>query len=302
MSEFTDTNSTVAELSDAELDAAWDETESTEAGGEALDEEKPADQQDNPAEGKKPAEGTEKQENPQDTTKGTETAAPEPAPAEDTYTLKHMDEVRTVGRDEVVKLAQQGMDYERIRQERDQLRDFRKEADPAYSIMKTLADKAGMNVTDYLDFVRRQQIMQTGVSEETARAQVSVEKQRAEIERQRAELDEAQKQTLSQQNAEKQRADARKEDIGKFLKSYPDVKPSDIPKEVWDGVNAGESLVSAYTRYQNTQANEKIKQLEADLAAEKQNSANRGKTPGSLSSEGEKGKKDAIDAAWYDGT
>ena len=36
-------------------------------------------------------------------------------PKADQFTLKHLDEVKVVGRDEVVSLAQKGMDYDRIR-------------------------------------------------------------------------------------------------------------------------------------------------------------------------------------------
>ena len=46
----------------------------------------------------------------------------EGAKGEETFPLKYMDEIRTVNREEVTTLAQKGMDYDRVRSERDQLR------------------------------------------------------------------------------------------------------------------------------------------------------------------------------------
>ena len=61
---------------------------------------------------------------------------PEPTPEPETFTLKHLGEERTVGRDEVIALAQQGMDYARIR---DKLTESTSKYDELYNWMKQLA-------------------------------------------------------------------------------------------------------------------------------------------------------------------
>lgn len=67
------------------------------------------------------------------------------------FTLKNRDETRQVTRDELVAMAQKGWDYDHVRQERDQLRQYRQEADPALELVKSYAQRNGMSVGDYLD-------------------------------------------------------------------------------------------------------------------------------------------------------
>ena len=64
-------------------------------------------------------------------------------------------------------------------------------------------------------------------------------------------------------------------DMARFLEAYPDVRGSDVPEEVWRQVAEGESLVTAYTMYEN-------RQLKAQLAAQRQNGENARRSVGSL--------------------
>ncbi|MDR0859255.1 MAG: hypothetical protein LBN97_09525 [Oscillospiraceae bacterium] len=45
----------------------------------------------------------------------------------------------------------------------------------------------------------------------------------------------------------------RMRDIDEFLRDYPNVTPRTIPEEVWDEVNRGKSLVTAYLHWENSQ-------------------------------------------------
>ncbi|MDR0937167.1 MAG: hypothetical protein LBM98_10840 [Oscillospiraceae bacterium] len=45
----------------------------------------------------------------------------------------------------------------------------------------------------------------------------------------------------------------RMRDIDEFLRDYPEVAPREIPEEVWNAVNKGKSLVSAYLLWENSQ-------------------------------------------------
>lgn len=102
-----------------ELDEAWNDAEGeSEAQGQEETDDLEADQ---PTETVPKAVDSEQ-------TQAQRTAADERA---ETFTLKHLEEVRTVDRDEVIRLAQQGLDYQRIRTDRDRLRALRGEAGPA---------------------------------------------------------------------------------------------------------------------------------------------------------------------------
>lgn len=214
-----------------------------------------------------------------------ETGAKE-QPAE-TFTLRHLDDPpRNVGREEVIRLAQQGLDYERVRQERDSLRASRQEDQQVVELVKGFAARSGMSVAEYVDYCRTQDLMAQGVNEATAKAQVEIEKQRLQMDKQAQEAQDAE----TAANAERERAQAQRKDMEAFLAVYPNVKATEIPKEVWQRVAAGGSLVTEYTRWENTQ-------LRAKLAARESQQNAAEKAPGSMTSRGQKGRK-TIDDYW----
>lgn len=209
----------------------------------------------------------------------------------ETFTLKYLGQEKAVSREEAVSLAQKGMDYDRIRTERDELRQYRQEADPALGLVRSYAERNGMSVPEYIDHCRKQELMAQGVNEQTAAAQVAVEKQQAQLQEHTAAL-EAQRQreaVLARQAQE--REETRKRDIASFLETFPEVKADSIPKEVWEMVTKGQPLVSAYTLYQN-------RQLQAELAAERQNKRSAATTTGSRSTAGAESTKNIFDRAW----
>ena len=209
-------------------------------------------------------------------------------PAE-TFTLRHLDDPpRNVGREEVIRLAQQGLDYERVRQERDSLRASRQEDQQVVELVKGFAARSGMSVAEYVDYCRTQDLMAQGVNEATAKAQVEIEKQRLQMDKQAQEAQDAE----TAANSERERAQAQRKDMEAFLAVYPNVKATEIPKEVWQRVAAGGSLVTEYTRWENTQ-------LRAQLAARESQQNAAEKAPGSMTSRGQKGRK-TIDDYWDD--
>ena len=222
---------------------------------------------------------TRAQENAEQTV---EPAQQEPAQQEEPkadqpelFTLKNRDETKQVTRDELVAMAQKGWDYDHIREERDQLRQYRQEADPALELVKSYAQRSGMNVADYLDYCRRQELMAKGMTEQDAAQKVTMEKERAELDRQKAEIEAVLDRQRSAERRANELAQARQKDIESFYRAYPNVDPKSIPQEVWGEVKGGDTLTNAYTRYEN-------RRLQAELAAERQNRDNRAKAPGSL--------------------
>ena len=84
--------------------------------------------------------------------------AEEPKPETDqSFTLKHLDETRTVNRDEVITLAQKGMDYDRIRDRLDSNKEgiewYGKNAD-SVKWLEEIAQEQGMTFEELVDNTR----------------------------------------------------------------------------------------------------------------------------------------------------
>lgn len=86
------------------------------------------------------------------------------------------------------------------------------------------------------------------------------------------------------------RQQARRQDMERFLQAYPGVEAGAIPRQVWEQVAGGMPLVGAYAMHEN-------RQLKAELAAERQNRANRQRTPGALGSNSG-GELDELERLW----
>ncbi len=140
-------------------------------------------------------------------------------PEEERFTLKNRDETRTVNREELIAMAQKGWDYDNVRRERDQLRQYRQA-----------------------------------------------------VERVGAPVGQAPK---AEELMQRVKANARAQDMQRFLSTYPTVKAEEIPGEVWTQVAGGVPLVSAYAMHEN-------RQLKLALAEQAQQARNRARTPGGL--------------------
>lgn len=262
---------------DAELDAAWGDDEETTtvpvAEPETPSAETPANE-------------------PQQETPSTPS---EQAPADQPrmFTLKNRDETRQVSEQDLIAMAQKGWDYDTVRQERDQLRQYRGEADPALALIDEYAARMGMTRSQYIDHCRREELKAKGMTEQQATFEVQQQNREADlVARERALAAKEQAQTSANAQAQ-QAAQARQKNISDFIKAYPNVDPKSIPKDVWDAVlNKGDTLTNAYTMYEN-------RRLQAELAAEKQNKTNQASAPGSLGGNSMT-DQDEIDRIWAD--
>ena len=266
-----DENMETAAVTDEQVDAAWNETEEADQPAEV---ENLADEPEN------------NQEQPKDDQDGGDKPADQP----EMFTIKNRDETRSVTRDELISMAQKGWDYDHVRQERDQLRQYREQADPALELVKSYAQRNNMSVPDYLDFCRKHELMASGMTQQDAEQRIRFDKERAELDRQQAELNAFRQQQDSMKQRALEAQQARQRDIQSFYAAYPGVDPKSIPHEVWSAVQAGQTLTNAYTMHEN-------KRLQAEIAAMKQNEKNKAKSPGSLG--GNSGKEmDEIDRLW----
>lgn len=207
----------------------------------------------------------------------------------DQFTLKHLDEVRTVSREEIIPLAQKGMDYDRIRQKLDDLTAEKSRADQSLSILSELAGAAGFSdVNAFLDEVKAERLSKAeDMDMAAARSRVALERREKALADREAALN-AEKQTAETARTE---ADRRNREALAFAGEYPDVKPTDIPPEVWEDVKKGETLVGAYRKYENAK-------LKAALAAKEKEAENRAKSAGSRQGDGPLTKQDEIDLIW----
>lgn len=262
---------------DVELDSAWGDGED---GFEAAETPETEPVTEEPAKEENGAQEAEKGEN----------TANQP----ETFTLKNkILGDRQVTKDEYDAFAQKGYDYDRVQQERDQLREYKKVADPAYVAIKEYAKRAGFgeNIAGFLDALREQELRQSGKTEAEAKNIVAQEKREADlVEREKAVAAKEEAQT-SAAKAEQDARERQQKDVESFYRAYPNVKADEIPKEVWDAVfNGVADLTTAYTMYDN-------RRLQAELAAERKNKENKAIAPGSLSAN-PVGEQDDIDRIW----
>lgn len=277
MNEFMDEEFGV-DLSDlvSEDDGNQTEEETSEEAAEANEEEQePSEEPEEPA-GQPEAEPTKEQKE-------------EP---EELFDLKFNKEIRKVSRQEVTELAQKGLNHDRILEQRDHLQQenaellkFKQDNEAIIGLLDAAAQKSGTDRNTFLQSVRENAYVSQGLSRDAAHERVLRED--AEQRLSRTEKADAEKQQ-AQQGQEL----ARQQDIERFLKLYKDVDPNTIPKEVWDDVRNGETLVSAYGRYENRQLAESNRKLQESLNALKQNEKNKQKSIGSAKTEGKETAKD----------
>ena len=235
----------------------------------------------------KPGEGVEPEKQ-----KAPETQEPETTPK--TWTLRHLGEDKTVNEQELMSLAQKGLDYDRIHGKYEEFR-------PVMDLFSQFANKAGMNTTDYIAHIRQEAKRAEGLNAEEAKRVVELEDREASIAAKEAAEAEKQKEQRDAEDQKQSVEQRRMADIQEFQKTFPDAAkdPKGIPKEVWDGVKNGLSLVASYARWQVARANEQAAKAELNASAIKQNQKNTERSTGSMKSAGADNKnKDPFLDGW----
>ena len=238
-------------LSDAEFDAMWDDDDDSY---EVFAEEATEDTADQPTQEPDKAEETEP----------TETKQSEPD-ADQYLELKHFDEVKKVTKDEAKVLAQKGMDYDRIRGRLGEAEEANKKLAKYEAFLKEIQGDFP-SIDDLMNDTRaRVKADKDGISYEDALKQVQNANQQKE---QKPQVDEA---TIIQ--------NIRKASFTEFAKEHPDIKPADIPQEVWQDLEKTNNLSASYAKYE-------AKQLQNEIAVLKKNAENKSRTVGSMKSSG----------------
>lgn len=265
-----------------------DEEESQ--GGETQDDtaEPEADQQEGEAEAEAANEPTaEAQE---------QTDGSEEADQPELIELKHLGQTVRVTPEQLNAYAQMGLDYQRIREDRDAARKEVERLTAMETFLKELAAPQGISVEDLIDGARAEVL----AKKEHLNKDVAL--QRIKLDRERKAFEAQKDQQKKEAQAKSQEEAKRQEQFLRFARTYPKVKPNDIPKDVWDAFKDGEDLVNAYARFENRELKEKVSKLESQLETAKKNSENKRRSAGSQRSAGSASEMDEFDRAWYDGT
>ncbi len=210
--------------------------------------------------------------------------------------LKHLGQTVRVTPEQLNAYAQMGLDYQRIREDRDAARKEVERLTAMETFLKELAAPQGISVEDLIDGARAEVL----AKKEHLNKDVAL--QRIKLDRERKAFEAQKDQQKKEAQAKSQEEAKRQEQFLRFARTYPKVKPNDIPKDVWDAFKDGEDLVNAYARFENRELKEKVSNLESQLETAKKNSENKRRSAGSQRSAGSASEMDEFDRAWYDGT
>ena len=222
----------------------------------------------------------------------TETTA-EPAeateqPAEtkpELFELKYLGETKQYTREEMTTLAQKGMNHDRILQQRDDLQQFRNQHEPLVNDLGRIAQQFGMDPATLLASMETNLLRQQGKTQAEAEAIIRANKSERQL-----QTYQSQEQAMRQQQEEAQQRQQR--DIQEFVQKYPGMDYKTIPASVWQDVRKGESLVSAYGKYEMQQLRAENQRLQQQLGAKAQNEKNKENSLGSMKSGAQTPKND----------
>lgn len=221
-----------------------------------------------------------------------EAADEQPGTEEPMFDLKYNKETKQYTRQQVTELAQKGLNYDHVTEQRDRLQQenaelakFRDENSAILDTLRAAAEASGKSVPEYLTSIRTNLLVAQGISPETARERILRE--------------DAEQRLHSQQKAEEAAASSKrdaeqrqKDDIARFQKKYKDVDPKSIPQEVWEAVRGGELLTDAYGDYQRRELERQLREANEKLAIRAKNESNKQKSLGSLQSTKQETGKD----------
>ena len=261
------------EETDSSTEQVEETTDESQEGEEAPKDEEKSEGADEPSEEEKTA---EKDEEPR------------------TYVLRVNHEDKTVTQEELMSYAQMGVDYNRVKTQYEQaktdnsgLQQKIDEMQPVIDIVNDLAKASNITVSDLLKSFRKTRYTSMGYTEKEAELAV----ERDDLTKERDSL--RGKETLATQESGDDRA---KREVAEFSQKFPNITlTEELVKKLMPDCQNGMSISDAYTKMKDAEQAARIAELERQLAAEKQNAANRQSSPGSLRDSGKKTKHDQYD-------
>ena len=251
---------------DDEIDLSDDDSQSTDSEPEATEE--------------TTEDSTETQESTEDSQTEDEPHEDKPTEGRQLYKLKGIDgNEKEYSIEDVLNLAGKGLDYDGVRRDRDELREYK-------AFLKELADNSGLSVDELVDSTRariyKDEKRRNGEEVSDVDALRAVQRNRAQ--RKAAE-------------AEPKKVDTDKM-IKSFVNEFKDVQAKDIPESVWKEAHETGDLAGAYRKYSNNQKDAEIARLKEENTKLKQNQKNKDRSIGSQRSAGNPTPKDPFDEGW----
>lgn len=190
--------------------------------------------------------------------------------------------------DDLVTNFQKGLNYDKKQEQYESLQNSKVE-----QYVSKKAKELGMSVDEYIEQVenyereqerkreqaRLEEMINNGVPEDVAKEVIATSQLRKQLQEKENQLKEQEEKTKAENDKNKQYAD--------FVETFPNVKPEDIPKEVFEKAQSSD-LVSAYKDWL-------IKDLETKLQIKEQNERNSKSTVGSVTETGTTEKQEPID-------
>ena len=213
----------------------------------------------------------------------------------ESFVLKHLGTEQTVGRDEVIALAQKGLDYSRIRDKLQTSETEKSEIAEKLSYFEKLADSQGKTLDQFIEATAAAlRADEKKIPYEDALREVQFEFEKSKFAKEKTDWEKSRSDTETEENT-------RQADIDTFMAKYPEAaaKPDSIPKEVWAEAEKT-SLTEAYGNYMAKQKDAEIASLRKQLEQEKQYRKNKESSTGSQATDNSGEKDTFFEALWND--
>ena len=242
-------------------------------------------------------EGTEGNADPEanQQTGGENEESHDDADTAESFVLKHLGTEQTVGRDEVIALAQKGLDYSRIRDKLQTSETEKSEIAEKLSYFEKLADSQGKTLDQFIEATAAAlRADEKKIPYEDALREVQFEFEKSKFAKEKTDWEKSRSDTETEENT-------RQADIDAFMAKYPEAaaKPDSIPKEVWAEAEKT-SLTEAYGNYMAKQKDAEIASLRKQLEQEKQYRKNKESSTGSQATDNSGEKDTFFESLWND--
>ena len=242
-------------------------------------------------------EGTEENADPEanQQTGGENEESHDDADTAESFVLKHLGTEQTVGRDEVIALAQKGLDYSRIRDKLQTSETEKSEIAEKLSYFEKLADSQGKTLDQFIEATAAAlRADEKKIPYEDALREVQFEFEKSKFAKEKTDWEKSRSDTETEENT-------RQADIDAFMAKYPEAaaKPDSIPKEVWAEAEKT-SLTEAYGNYMAKQKDAEIASLRKQLEQEKQYRKNKESSTGSQATDNSGEKDTFFETLWND--
>lgn len=232
-----------------------------------------------------------------------QTSAPDAAEKPDekpqTMRIKYNGQEQEITLEQAAQLAQKGMNYDKVLNERNGLRvDAR-----ASELMRRLAEANGMDVEQYVGFVENQQ-KAVMLQKEAQNIRTKYPDMPDNAVQEMAEMRVNEKHKAAEESAAARRRseeEARQKPWMDFLREFPEYKDGrELPRGVAEGIERGLTPVEAMLRHRQTEYEQRIKELETKLTTKEQNEKSRKASVGPAASTAATKVEDAFLSA-FDG-